>query len=188
MIQKLNTYFHPPDFTVNMESNNVNIDKKDLKILNHVESDGKENIEALAEDLELSVSTIYYRIDRLKQQGIINDVTVDVNPLALGFDMVMITQVFVIHEPGYAENIGDSLGEIPGVQQVYYTMGNVDFVVISRTRDRDDMNRIINDIVNIDGVNETSSIFVMDEIKNTTNITDSISGETLSEIVGSSEQ
>jgi Lrp/AsnC family transcriptional regulator, leucine-responsive regulatory protein len=57
------------------------------------------------------------------------------------------------------------LSEISGVNHVYYTMGDVDFVLISRVQDREQMDALIDEIITIDGVNETSSTFVMDEFK-----------------------
>lgn len=92
-------------------------------------------------------------------------VTADVDPLTLGLSMMMITEVSVNHETGYADDIGTDLTEIDGVSEVYYTMGNVDFVVISGMQDREQMNTLINDIVSIEGVDETSSRFVMKELK-----------------------
>ena len=77
----------------------------------------------------------------------------------------MITNVSVTHETGYAEDIGEELASLSGVQQVYYTMGDADFVVIARTQNRDQINDLINSIVAIDGVNETTSRFVMRELK-----------------------
>jgi DNA-binding Lrp family transcriptional regulator len=74
----------------------------------------------------------------------------------------------VTHERGYAEEIGEELASLPGVQQVYYTMGDADFVVISRLQDREQVNDLINSIVAIDGVNETTSRFVMRELKTDT--------------------
>jgi DNA-binding Lrp family transcriptional regulator len=47
-------------------------------------------------------------------------------------------------------------------------MGDVDFVVISRAQDRSQINEIIDEMVAVDGVNETSSRFVMKELKTET--------------------
>ncbi|MCL7418602.1 MAG: Lrp/AsnC ligand binding domain-containing protein, partial [Halalkalicoccus sp.] len=59
----------------------------------------------------------------------------------------------------------EALSEIDGVYQVFYTMGDTDFIVHSRVQNRSQMNDLIDAIVGIDGVNETSSTFVMREIK-----------------------
>jgi len=59
---------------------------------------------------------------------------------------------------------------IPGVEEVYYTMGDIDFVAISRVQTRDQLNDLIEEIVSIDGVNETSSKFVMEEFHDIRNV------------------
>nr|WP_245333048.1 Lrp/AsnC ligand binding domain-containing protein [Halarchaeum solikamskense] len=79
--------------------------------------------------------------------------------------MVALTQVTVVHESGYSDALGARLSAVSGVEQVYYTMGDVDFVLVVRVQDREQMNDVIEEVIAIDGVNQTSSRFVMDEIR-----------------------
>ena len=141
------------------------LDDKDIELLSYVEKDFEANLEQIAEEIDLSKSAVHYRLNKLRDNGVIDSVSARIDPLVLGLNMLTITDVYVTHESGYAENIGEQLTEIDGVQQVYYTMGDVDFVVISRTQNREQMNDLIDRIVSVDGVNETSSRFVMDELK-----------------------
>ncbi|AXG06361.1 Lrp/AsnC family transcriptional regulator [Haloplanus rubicundus] len=150
------------------------IDEKDLEILEQVENDFDVGLETLSQGLGLSKSAIHYRIEKLKENGIIEGVTADVDPLALGLEMVSITDVSVTHEEGYSENIGEKITTISGVEQVFYTMGDVDFVVVSRVQTRDQLNDLIEEIVAIDGVNETSSKFVMEEFHGARNVTENL--------------
>jgi len=85
--------------------------------------------------------------------------------------------VSVTHTSGYVDEIGTQLTEIDGVHQVYYTMGDVDFVVISRAQNREQLNQIIDKVIAIDGVDETSSRFVMKELKTDGNTLENMSGE-----------
>ena len=144
----------------------LNLDETDLAILERVEDDFDVSLETLAEELDLSKSAVHYRLNKFKDNGVIQGVTADVDPLALGLEMVAITDVSVTHESGYSEDIGEDLIALDGVEQVYYTMGDVDFVVISRVQSRDQLNELIDRIVAIEGVNETSSKFVMQEFDN----------------------
>ena len=141
------------------------LDEQDLLLLERVEADFDASLEELADELELSKSAVHYRLKKLRESGVVRGVTADVDPLALGLSMMMITEISVAHESGYAEDIGTDLTELDGVSEVYYTMGDVDFVVVSRVQDREQMNVLIDAIVSIDGVNETSSRFVMKELK-----------------------
>ena len=141
------------------------LDEQDLRLLERIEADFDASLEELADELELSKSAVHYRLKKLRERGVIRGVTADVDPLALGLSMMTITEISVDHESGYAEDIGTDLTELDGVSEVYYTMGDVDFVVVSRAQNREQMNTLIDAIVSIDGVNETSSRFVMKELK-----------------------
>ena len=142
------------------------LDETDLAILELIEADFDVSLETVAQKLDLSKSAVHYRVKKLKENGVICGVTADVDPLALGLEMVAITDVSVSHEEGYSENIGAELMAILGVEEVYYTMGDIDFVAISRVQTRDQLNDLIDRIVAIDGIDETSSKFVMQEFDN----------------------
>ncbi len=147
------------------DAEEVDFDEVDIELLRCVEADFDVSLDALSDELGLSKSAIHYRLDKLKSSNVIQGVTADLNPIAFGLDMVAITEVTVRHEEGYSEDIGTALAAIDGVEQVYYTMGDDDFIVISRVQDRDQMNDVIDEMVAIDGVNETSSRFVMGEVQ-----------------------
>lgn len=142
-----------------------NFDEIDLELLRCVERNFDVSLNELAERLDLSKSAVHYRLNNLKETGVITGVTADLDPVQFGLTMVAITEVSVTHEQGYSEDIGSKLASLSGVEQVYYTMGDVDFVVISRVQDRTQMNDLIEGMVAIGGVNETSSRFVMDEVQ-----------------------
>lgn len=147
------------------ESDVADFDEMDLELLRCVEADFDVSLDVLSEELGLSKSAIHYRLNKLKDSGVIQGVTADLDPVSFGLDMVAITELSVQHEQGYSEDIGTALAAVDGVEQVYYTMGDVDFVAISRVQDRTQMNDVIDAMVAIDGVNETSSRFVMDEVQ-----------------------
>lgn len=161
----------------------TDLDEIDIAILRQIEQDSDVNLANLADDLDLSKSAIHYRLKKLRDNGIIETTSADIDPLKLGLNMLVMTDVFVSHDSGYAEDIGQSLTEIEGVYQVYYTMGDVDFVVISRTQDREQMNKLIDDIVAIDGVKKTSSKFVMKELKRDDQVVNNMSEEMINNVV-----
>lgn len=161
----------------------TDLDEVDIAILRQIERDSDVNLTNLAEDLDLSKSAIHYRLNKLRDDDVIETTSADVDPLKLGLDMLMITDVFVSHDSGYAEDIGQALTEIDGVYQVYYTMGDVDFVVISRTQDRDQMNDLVDDIVAIDGVDKTASHFVMKELKRDGEVIENMSEEMVDNVL-----
>lgn len=158
-------------------------DEMDLEILRRIEADFDVSLDALANELDLSRSAIHYRIKSLKEDDVIQSVSADLDPMPFGLDMVALTEVSVTHDEGYSETIGEDLSAIDGVEQVYYTMGDVDFVTVTRVQDRDQMNGVIEQMVAIDGVNETSSRFVMNEIESNPQVMPSMSTEMEERIV-----
>jgi DNA-binding Lrp family transcriptional regulator len=155
----------------------TDFDDVDLALLESIELDFDVSLETLAEELGLSKSAVHYRVNKLKDKGVITGVTADIDPEPFGLEMVAITEVSVTHEEGYSEDIGQELADIEGVEQVYYTMGDVDFVTITRVQNRDQMNDVIESMVAIDGVNETSSRFVMNEIESDASVLTNMSDD-----------
>ncbi|MFH5800466.1 Lrp/AsnC family transcriptional regulator [Haladaptatus sp. CMAA 1911] len=161
----------------------VKLDEIDLALLERVETDFDVSLEELAGELSLSKSAVHYRLNKLKDSGVIEGVTAQLNPLAFDLEMVAITDVSVTHKQGYSETIGEQLAMIDGVEQVYYTMGDTDFVVISRVQDRDQMNDLIDRMVAIEEIDETSSKFVMQEIENGRQIVGNMSADVMDSII-----
>jgi DNA-binding Lrp family transcriptional regulator len=151
------------------------LDENDLDIIRELERGDDKNFEELADELGLSKSTVHYRLNRLKETGVITEISANVDPHALGLSMTVITEVYVSHESGYADEIGEELVDVAGVQEVYYTMGDVDFMVVSRVQNHEQMNDLIDRIVAIDGVNETSSRFVMRKLEGGDGIVETMS-------------
>lgn len=156
----------------------ANLDEIDVRLLECVDEDFDVSLEELSDELGLSNSAIHYRLNKLKDDGVISGVTADIDPVSLGLKMVAVTEVSVTHEPGYSEDLGSDLADIDGVEQLYYTMGDVDFIAISRVQNRTQMHQLIQEMVSLEGVDETSSRFVMDEIRTAprtvTNLSDEI--------------
>ncbi|OIB58958.1 Lrp/AsnC family transcriptional regulator [Natrialba sp. SSL1] len=161
----------------------VDLDETDIEILKRLEKSDDKNLEELSDELGLSKSAIHYRVTNLKQSDVITTISADVDPHALDLNMLLFTEVTVSHESGYAEDVGESLTEIDGVNHVYYMMGDVDFIVISRVQNHDQMHALIDDIVEIDGVNETSSRFVIQELETGGQLIDNMSDEMVDQVV-----
>ncbi|WP_049896449.1 Lrp/AsnC family transcriptional regulator [Natrialba chahannaoensis] len=161
----------------------ADLDETDVEVLARVEQSSETNLKELAAELKLSKSTIHYRLTKLKDSGVITATAATVNPHALELDMLVFTDVTASHESSYAEAIGEALSKIDGISQVYYVMGDIDFIVISRVQTHDQLHTLIDDIVEIDGVNETSSQFVIQEVKADRRVIANMSDEMIAQIL-----
>jgi Lrp/AsnC family leucine-responsive transcriptional regulator len=112
------------------------LDDYDKKLLRLLQQNNRLTSEELSKLVNLSQSAIQRRINRLRNEKIIEaDVSI-ISPAAVGVGITCIIDV-VLHE-GSSKSIyefKDSLVKCPEVAQCYYVTGTYDFVLIVNTRD-----------------------------------------------------
>ena len=142
----------------------ADLDEIDLEILQHFDREGEVDVEALSEELDVSPSTIYYRLDTYREEGLVDGTVADIDPGELGFELTAITEIKSEYGPGY-EEIAERLTELSGVQSVYFMLGEMSFTVISRLRDHDHLQQLIDDIIHTEGVAHSSTQIVLQTFK-----------------------
>lgn len=141
------------------------MDKTDIKILKTMSEHGTVSPNDINERTEIPKSTIYYRLNKLKDAGVIRSEIFDLDKQKAGFDITVISEVMAAFGEGYHEKVGEKLAEIEGVSHVYFMMGDTDFIVISRLPSRDMIETLVEEFEAIDGIQRTSSKFVISTIK-----------------------
>lgn len=139
----------------------MNVDEKDLRILRvlaECESGSPDDIHVAT---GIPKSTVHYRLNRLKEKGVLTNDLCDVDRDRLGLSLTVISEVEAQYEQGYHDEVGDRLAEIDGVNQVYFVMGDTDFVVISHLARHDMVKDLVEQFEAIEGVRRTSSKFVI---------------------------
>ena len=143
----------------------LKLEEKDLKILKCIEEDGSCNLDELSKLTNISRSTIHYRLKKFRKMGLIKGTFAELDPQVLGLDITTVTFVNVSYDSSTAEEIGEKLASISGVFTVYYVLGDFDFIVIAKAKDKEDLKRILREIHAIDGVVKTGTHFVASTIK-----------------------
>jgi len=141
------------------------LDELDLKILKILQDDCRISLEQIAKMVGVPKSTIYYRIKRLEDERIIEGYYAKINFAKLGKDYLTITFVKAKYAPGYHEKIGEKLSKIPGVWGVYFIFGENDFVVLARSKDREDYLRKLELMMNMPEIERTNTQVVAKIIK-----------------------
>lgn len=90
-----------------MSRQSPTLDETDLAILEQIEIDFDARLEILTEKFGLPKSAVHYQHKKLKDDEVIQGITIDVDPLALGLEMTAITDIMVAHESGYLKDIGE---------------------------------------------------------------------------------
>jgi DNA-binding Lrp family transcriptional regulator len=141
------------------------LDNIDKKILNVLQEDCRRPVLEIAKELSISKSTVSYRIKRLEEEEIIQGYHAKINASKLGEDIQIIAQVRAKFGQGYAESVGKNLAEIPGVWGVYFVYGESDFIVMARSKNREEIFEKMNNLYNSNDIERTTTFIVGKTIK-----------------------
>lgn len=142
------------------------MDEKSLRILIAIAKHKTGSPDRITEITGIPKSTVHYRIQQLKEEGIIKNDLFDVDLEKIGLSITLFSEVRAEFEEGYHERVGEKLGSIDGVNQVYFTLGDTDFIVISYLSSRQEVERLVEEFEATDGIERTSSKFVITTVKN----------------------
>jgi len=154
------------------------MDDRDVRLLKAIADLGTGSPERLHEETGIPVSTIHYRLNNLREAGVVENDCYDVNLDALGLGVTVILEVLTDYS-GSHDHVAEDVEAIEGVTQLFSTMGETDYVAIARLGDGDDVGRLIRDFEAVDAVERTNSTYVIDEIHEDARGLSSYSMETL---------
>lgn len=142
------------------------IDEFDRRILNVLKSDSSLPLGEIGRRVGLfSASAISKRINILKKEGIIKKEVALIDYEKLGFDFVSIIFIKTKYHKDYAQTIGAKLKSLQNVVAVYFILGDIDFVMISVNKNRQDFLRIMQQLTNMDEIERSDSRVVAYTIK-----------------------
>ena len=163
--------------------NEIDLDENDLEILRWLDREGEVDVNALSDELGISTSTIYYRLDNYRKQGLLNGTVADIDHRKLGFELTAVTEIKSEYGPGY-EEIAEKLTQLSGVQSVYFMLGETSFTLISRLRDHDHLQSLIDDIIHTEGVEHSSTRLVLKAFKDEPRLLVNYDEEDLQRLIG----
>jgi DNA-binding Lrp family transcriptional regulator len=159
------------------------MDDKDAEILNAIAKLKTGKSEAIEAETGIPKSTVHYRMSRLQEQGILSNDLYDVDLESLGLDLTVVSEITAEYAAGAHEEVGSQLGDVEGVNQVYCTMGDVDFIVVAHLPGREAVEELVEQFERIDAVEHTSSRFVISTVKDEPRPLNDVSMETLRDLV-----
>lgn len=154
-------------------SDKVQLDAKDLQILELLQSDGSLSHHQIAERVGLSTSPCSRRIRRMEEQGIILGTYVQLRAKALNIDLTALISISMDkHTPDRYENLEKVLLQYPEVQELYIITGReADCQIKVMVPDMDYYHRfLLEKITTIKGVSGVHSSFVLKKAINTTKV------------------
>ncbi|QLG62770.1 Lrp/AsnC family transcriptional regulator [Halorarum salinum] len=156
------------------------MDERDVTLLKAIADLETGSPERLHEETGIPVSTIHYRLNNLKEDGIIENDLYDFDLEAVGLGVTVVLEVLTDYS-GTHHDIGEKLADIEGVTQVYFTMGETDFMVVAHLSGREMVERLITDFERLEEVERTNSTFVVSTVADANSALQSYDLETLVE-------
>jgi len=141
------------------------IDELDLKIIKELQKDARKSYREIAEKLKVAEGTIYNRVNKLQELGVIKRFIPDIDFSKLGYDLVAIIGVIV--EGGYLPEIEKKIAKKSNVSAVYDVTGEYDAIIIAKFRDRDSLNKFVKGILAMQNVKRTYTMVVLNVVKET---------------------
>lgn len=143
-----------------------NLDKTDIKILRHLQNDGRLNNADLAEMINVSPATCHRRTQRLFKEGYIKSVRAQIAPDKV--DHGALVMVGVVLDRSTPESFADfeiAIKKLPFILDCHLVAGDFDYFLKIRVRDMADFNHMHGErLIALPGVRQTRTFFVMKEV------------------------
>ncbi|WP_255151000.1 HTH-type transcriptional regulator Lrp [Halorarius halobius] len=134
----------------------------DRKLINALLNDGRASLRSLAEELDVSVTTVSNHLSTLEDDGIITGYTPVVDYDKLGYDVTAVIQLKV--EGSSLPDITDRLQEHDQMVSVYEVTGDHDVIAIGKFTDTDHMNEQIKELLIDPDIKESNTSVVLNTV------------------------
>jgi Lrp/AsnC family transcriptional regulator len=146
------------------------MDNQDRAILARIQRDAAVSVGKLADEVGISKSACWRRIQRLQEQGVIRERVTLLDPSSLGLSLTVFISVRTNrHNQTWAGNFKAVVMEIPGILEVYRMGGEIDYLIKAVVKNMPDYDRLYQQLIRAD-LFDVSASFVMEEIKQTTEL------------------
>ncbi len=135
------------------------MDDLDQRILDLLVGDAHQSTTAMARRLHVARSTLQERIGRLERTGVIAGYTVRLGPAATGRRVT--AHVAITIDPKRGEHVQQTLRRIEAVRTLHTVSGPVDLIAVVAAESTAEIDRVLDLIGGIAGVERTSSSVVL---------------------------
>lgn len=146
------------------------LDRQDRVILAKIQADASQSVGELAEQVSMSKSACWRRLQKLEEMGVIRGrvALLDANALNLSLTVYISVRTNQ-HNDDWAARFQRATEQIPGVLEVYRMSGDLDYLIKAVVADMPDYDRLYKRLIKAD-IYDVSSSFVMETIKHTTRL------------------
>lgn len=147
----------------------MELDATDRRILRLLQTVPDITAAAIGERIGVSQATCWRRLQRFREEGLVPDQYVRLDPKKAGFHAMVFAQVRLnSHGRANVKAFTDAIQRLPEVQECHVLLGNIDFLLRIVAKDIEAYERFFfEELSQLPGVQEITSIIAMSQIKRT---------------------
>ncbi len=139
------------------------VDDLDIKILRELQVDARKSYREIADKLKVAEGTVYNRVNKLREMGVIKRFIPDIDFSKLGYDLTAVIGVMV--EGGHLPDIEKVISKEPNASAVYDVTGEYDAVIVAKFQDRASLNKFVKKLLAMKHVKHTNTMLVLNVMK-----------------------
>jgi Lrp/AsnC family transcriptional regulator len=145
----------------------IELDAKDIKILNILQKDSTLSVQAISHEIGLTNNPCWRRIKRLQESGVIEKNTIAINRNLIGLGTTaFVTLRIDNHNIEWLDRFAKCIREMSEVIECHRMTGDVDYLLKIAVRDLNHYDAVYQKLVaKVPGLTDVSSTFSMEEIK-----------------------
>jgi Lrp/AsnC family transcriptional regulator for asnA, asnC and gidA len=141
----------------------ADLDDADRKILRELQRDARVSFKTIAQKVGVSEATIFVRVKKMQQKGVIQNFTAIVNPTAVGKPL---TAIVLVHaNPKAHSGTLDAMRKFDDIYEIYDVTGQYYSILKIRTSGTEELAKIMDEVGKIDGIAGTETIVVLRTVK-----------------------
>jgi DNA-binding Lrp family transcriptional regulator len=136
------------------------IDDFDARLIELLTAEPRIGVLECSRRLGVARGTVQARLDRMQQRGVIRGFGPEVDPAALGYQVTAFVTL-EIRQAGGHDPVAARLSAIPEVIEVHTITGGGDMLCRIVGRGNQDLQRVIDQIVDVEGVRRASTVIAL---------------------------
>jgi DNA-binding Lrp family transcriptional regulator len=138
------------------------VDDLDARILRLFTEEPRVGVLEASRRLGVARGTVQARLDRLANSGVVRTFAPALDPAAMGFRVTAFATLEI--RQGARDRVSAHLARIPEVLEVHTITGQGDLLCRIVSRDNDDLQRVIDDLVGDEDIVRTSTLIALSTV------------------------
>lgn len=141
------------------------MDTIDIKILRLLQKNARMTASEISGEINLSVSAVTDRLKKLESSGVIEQYATILNPRKLKKDLTAIMFIS-LERPKYTDSFAEFVKREEAILECHYLAGDFDYSLKIVTENTVTLERLLNRIKSVPGIQKTRTMVVLSTAKN----------------------